>query len=63
MPRSLTVEQQAWPIAGSFRISRGAKTEANVVVVEIAEGDQRGRGRGDARVGSSGPGPRAHRVV
>jgi len=44
MPRSLTVEQEAWPIAGSFRISRGAKTEANVVVVEIAEGDQRGRG-------------------
>ena len=44
MPRILRVEQEAWPIAGSFRISRGAKTESNVVVVEITDGDHRGRG-------------------
>ncbi len=33
-----------WPIAGSFTISRGAKTEANVVVAEISDGDHVGRG-------------------
>ena len=44
MTRQLTVAQESWPIAGSFRISRGAKTEAHVVVVEISDGDRRGRG-------------------
>ena len=28
----LTAASQSWPIAGSFRISRGAKTAADVVV-------------------------------
>jgi len=42
--RSLTVRRETWPIKGSFRISRGAKTEAEVVVVEIASGDSVGRG-------------------
>ena len=44
MTRKLTVAQESWPIAGSFRISRGAKTEAHVVVVEITDGEHRGRG-------------------
>jgi len=35
---SLTVRTERWPIAGSFTIARGAKTEAAVVVVEIADG-------------------------
>ncbi len=39
---SLAVER--WPIAGSFAISRGAKTEAVVVVAELADGTARGRG-------------------
>ena len=39
---SYTVEQ--WPIAGSFGISRGVKTEAVVVVAELADGKARGRG-------------------
>jgi L-alanine-DL-glutamate epimerase-like enolase superfamily enzyme len=41
---SLTVLTESWPIAGSFAISRGAKTEAQVVVVELSDGVHRGRG-------------------
>jgi len=41
---SLTVRTERWPIAGSFTIARGAKTEAAVVVVEIADGAITGRG-------------------
>ena len=40
----LEVATQNWPIAGSFRISRGAKTTAEVVVVEVRDGDLAGRG-------------------
>ncbi|MBV9260510.1 MAG: dipeptide epimerase [Pseudolabrys sp.] len=42
--RPLTVAVERWPIAGAFTISRGAKTEAAVVVAEVAEGPHRGRG-------------------
>jgi L-alanine-DL-glutamate epimerase-like enolase superfamily enzyme len=42
--RRLTVRAESWPIRGAFRISRGAKTEAELVVVELAEGEARGRG-------------------
>jgi L-alanine-DL-glutamate epimerase-like enolase superfamily enzyme len=41
---SLTIRTERWPIAGSFTIARGAKTEAAVVVVEIADGAITGRG-------------------
>ncbi len=41
---SLAVTVERWPIAGRFAISREAKTEATVVVVELAAGGQRGRG-------------------
>jgi len=41
---SLTVRAESWPIAGSFSISRGAKTEAQVVVAELSDGVHRGRG-------------------
>ena len=44
MHLSLSVEIERWPIAGSFSISRGAKTEAQVVVAEINDGRHRGRG-------------------
>ena len=40
----LTVREESWPIAGAFVISRGSKTEAQVVVAEIAEGGLVGRG-------------------
>ncbi len=44
MTRRLAVKIERWPIAGAFTIARGAKTEAVVVVCEIAEGGDRGRG-------------------
>ena len=41
---SLTVRPESWPIRGSFTISRGSKTSADLVVVELAEGGATGRG-------------------
>jgi L-Ala-D/L-Glu epimerase / N-acetyl-D-glutamate racemase len=41
---SLSVRVERWPIAGAFTISRGAKTEARVVVAELSDGRHRGRG-------------------
>ena len=41
---SLTVTAERWPIAGAFTISRGAKTEAAVVIAELGDGKARGRG-------------------
>jgi L-Ala-D/L-Glu epimerase len=43
-PLSLSARVERWPIAGSFTISRGAKTEAVVVVAELDDGAHRGRG-------------------
>jgi len=43
-PLSLHVATERWPIAGAFTISRGSKTEAQVVVAEISNGLHRGRG-------------------
>ena len=40
----LDVRIQRFPIAGSFTISRGAKTEAVTVVAEISRGGHTGRG-------------------
>src|SRR6516225_9907962 len=40
---SLSVRVDRWPIAGAFAISRGAKTEAVVVVAELSDGAHRGR--------------------
>jgi L-alanine-DL-glutamate epimerase-like enolase superfamily enzyme len=42
--RSLTVRPETWPIAGTFTIARGSKTEAQIVVAEIREGGEIGRG-------------------
>jgi L-alanine-DL-glutamate epimerase-like enolase superfamily enzyme len=42
--RTLAVHAESWPIAGRFTISRGSKTAANVVLVEIGEGEHVGRG-------------------
>lgn len=41
---TLTVAEERWPIAGAFVISRGSRTEARVVVVELTDGAARGRG-------------------
>ena len=43
-PPTLRCRIERWPIAGSFTISRGAKTEAVVVVAEVSQGDYTGRG-------------------
>ena len=42
--RRLAVRLETWPLASAFRISRGAKTEAHVVVAEVADGACAGRG-------------------
>jgi len=44
LPLTLSLAVERWPIAGAFAISRGAKTEAVVVVVELHDGAARGRG-------------------
>lgn len=41
---SLAVRVERWPIRGAFTIARGAKTEAAVVVAEIAGAGHMGRG-------------------
>ncbi len=40
----LTVRNEVWPIRGGFRIARGTKSEAAVIVAEIARGTHIGRG-------------------
>jgi L-alanine-DL-glutamate epimerase-like enolase superfamily enzyme len=42
--RKLTVRHESWPIAGTFTISRGSKTSAEVVVVTLEEDGAVGRG-------------------
>ena len=44
MPRVISVEAERFPIAGTFTISRGSKTEAEVVTCTIREGGNAGRG-------------------
>jgi L-alanine-DL-glutamate epimerase-like enolase superfamily enzyme len=41
---TLALAVERWPIAGSFAISRGSKTEALTVVAELSDGVARGRG-------------------
>ncbi|MGY4480732.1 N-acetyl-D-Glu racemase DgcA [Bradyrhizobium sp. USDA 3364] len=41
---TLSARLERWPIAGTFTISRGAKTEAVVVVAEVSQGGLTGRG-------------------
>ena len=44
MPRDISVEAERFPIAGTFTISRGSKTEAEVLTCTITEGKHSGRG-------------------
>lgn len=44
MSRQVEIAHESWPIAGSFTISRGSKTAADVVVVTLTEGGLTGRG-------------------
>lgn len=43
-PTRLLARIERWPIAGSFTISRGAKTEAAVILAEVSRGGHTGRG-------------------
>jgi len=56
MARRLKVDIQSWPIRGEFRIARGAKTEAAVVVAQITE-------NGATGYGECGPYPRYGETV
>ncbi|MCF6293148.1 MAG: hypothetical protein L3J04_07125, partial [Robiginitomaculum sp.] len=40
----LQIESQNWPITGDFRISRGSKITAEVIVVTLKQGEHSGRG-------------------
>ncbi len=44
MPRSLEIETSSFPIAGTFTISRGSKTTAEVVTCVLKDGDVTGWG-------------------
>ncbi|RWE37670.1 MAG: dipeptide epimerase [Mesorhizobium sp.] len=44
MARVISVEAERFPIAGTFTISRGSKTEAEVITCTISQGDHSGRG-------------------
>jgi L-alanine-DL-glutamate epimerase-like enolase superfamily enzyme len=44
MSIALTARVERWPIADTFTISRGSKSEAVVVVAELNDGRHRGRG-------------------
>ena len=41
----LTIEarEEIWPLKGPFRISRGSRTEAQVVFVTVSDGEHTGR--------------------
>ncbi len=61
MARVISVEVEKFPIAGSFTISRGSKTEAEVVTCILRDGANSGRGEGVpyGRYGESVEGVRA----
>ena len=44
MRRQVTIGIESWPLERPFRISRGVKTAADVVIVEITAGSVTGRG-------------------
>ncbi|TIP87412.1 MAG: dipeptide epimerase [Mesorhizobium sp.] len=44
MARVISVESKRFPIAGTFTISRGSKTEAEVITVTISQANHSGRG-------------------
>ena len=46
--RTVSARIERFPVRGSFVIARGAKTNVDVVVVEVADGSARGRGEGTA---------------
>ena len=43
---SISAHEEIWPLKETFRISRGSRTEARVIVVTINDGQYTGRGEG-----------------
>jgi L-alanine-DL-glutamate epimerase-like enolase superfamily enzyme len=41
---ALGIASETWPVRGAFTISRGSRTEVEVIVAELREGDHTGRG-------------------
>ncbi len=46
MALTINARLERWPVAGAFVIARGAKTHVDVVVVQVSDGAQVGRGEG-----------------
>lgn len=44
VPFELEAQEQSWPLDKPFRISRGARTEARVIVATVGDGQHVGRG-------------------
>ena len=42
----ITAKEEIWPLKETFRISRGSRTEAHVIMVTISDGEHVGRGEG-----------------
>src|SRR6184192_901053 len=42
----IDAQEQSWPLDKPFRISRGTRTEARVVVATVTDGERTGRGEG-----------------
>ena len=43
---SIEAKEEIWPLKQPFRISRGSRTEARVIVVTVSDGEGTGRGEG-----------------
>jgi L-alanine-DL-glutamate epimerase-like enolase superfamily enzyme len=58
MTLTLSVRIESWPIAGSFTIARGRRSETAVVLAELSDGPHTGRGEGvpSARYGETADG-------
>jgi len=42
----IDAQEEIWPLKETFRISRGSRTEASVIVVTVKKGEHTGRGEG-----------------
>jgi L-Ala-D/L-Glu epimerase len=45
-PLSIDAREEIWPLRQPFRISRGSRTEAQIVVLTVSDGEHIGRGEG-----------------
>src|SRR6266571_5691337 len=56
MAMRIDAHEQSWPLDTPFRIARGTRNEARVVVVRVSDGQYTGRGEAvpSARYGESG---------